>query len=296
MQFMDWNDIPVFLAVARLGSLAAASRHLGINHSTVYRRLRAMEARLGVSLFDRLPEGYALTTAGRQALEHARGADDAIMALERTAAGQDLQLSGDIRLTTTPPLASDFVAPCVAAFRRHHPGIRVEIAVGDSDYDLARREADLALRATSSPPDFLVGRKVMEIPWYVYGGERYLAECPTQPTPERLEHYDFVGGDHGLRRLPALAWLRQTLPPERITATANTLDTVAALSVAGLGLAVLPADQSKPGLKRLFPLQPRFASDLWLLTHADLKSVARIKVFSDYLLNYLKNDPRLCDL
>lgn len=296
MQFMDWNDIPVFLAVARLGSLAAASRHLGINHSTVYRRLRAMEARLGVSLFDRLPEGYALTTAGRQALEHARGADDAIMALVRTAAGQDLQLSGDIRLTTTPPLASDFVAPCVAAFRCHHPGIRVEIAVGDSDYDLARREADLALRATSSPPDFLVGRKVMEIPWYVYGGERYLAECPTQPAPERLEHYDFVGGDHGLRRLPALAWLRQTLPPERITATANTLDTVAALSVAGLGLAVLPADQSKPGLKRLFPLQPRFASDLWLLTHADLKSVARIKVFSDYLLNYLKNDPRLCDL
>jgi DNA-binding transcriptional LysR family regulator len=293
---MDWNDIPVFLAVARLGSLAAAGRHLGINHSTVYRRLKAMEAGLGVSLFDRLPEGYVLTTAGRQALEHAKGADDAIMALTRTTAGRDLQLKGDIRLTTTPPLASDFVAPCVAAFRREHPGIRVEIAVGDSDYDLARREADLALRATSSPPDYLVGRKVMEIPWYIYGGERYLAGCTRPPTLERITQYDFVGGDQGLRRLPALAWLRQAMPAERITATANTLDIIAALSVAGLGLALLPADQCKPGLRRIFPLEPRFASDLWILTHADLRNVARIKVFSDFLLNYLKNDSRLSSL
>lgn len=290
---MDWNDIPVFLAVARHGSLAAAARELSLNHSTVYRRLKAMESGLGVVLFDRLPEGYVLSTAGQQLIAHARAADDALVTLQRAAAGSDHQLNGEVRLTTTPPLASDFVAPCLAAFRAQQPGIRVEVSVGDTDYDLSRREADLALRATSSPPPSLVGRKVVEIPWYIYAGERYLAGCPHPPTPDSLSKHRFVGPDASLLRLPALRWLAQTMTPEQISARANTLDTLAALSVAGLGLALLPADQCKPGLLRLFPLEPRFASDLWILTHADLRHVARIKTFSDFLFQWLRADTRL---
>lgn len=290
---MDWNDIPLFLAVARHGSLAAAARELSLNHSTVYRRLKGMESALGVLLFDRLPEGYVLSTAGQQLIAHARAADDAVATLQRSAAGSDHRLNGEIRLTTTPPLASDFVAPCLAAFRAQHPGIRVEVAVGDTDYDLARRQADLALRATSAPPPYLVGRKVMEIPWYVYAGERYLARCPQAPRRETLSEHAFVGPDAALLRLPALRWLSQTMAPEQISARANTLDTLAALSIAGLGLALLPADQCKPGLVRLFELEPRFASDLWILTHADLRHVARIKAFSDFLFQWLRADSRL---
>src|SRR5690606_37555424 len=100
--------------------------------------------------------------------------DDSIAALSRTVAGGDLELKGDVRITTAPNLATEFVAPSLPRFRVKHPGIRVEISVSDTDYDLARRQADLALRATSSPPEYLVGRRVISLPWFAVGARRYL--------------------------------------------------------------------------------------------------------------------------
>jgi DNA-binding transcriptional LysR family regulator len=169
----------------------------------------------------------------------------------------------------------------------------VEVAVSDTDYDLARRQADLALRATSAPPEYLVGRRVVGLPWFVYGSKPYLQKHRTPcSTPELAEH-DLVGADEAFRRLPVFDWLHRTYPRERFVATANQLNTIAALITVGLGLGVLPADQHRRGLVRLFPVEPEFTSDLWLLTHPDLRRVARIRAFSDHLFESLRGDSRL---
>jgi DNA-binding transcriptional LysR family regulator len=290
---MDWDHLRYFLAVAQTGSLSAAAASLGVNHSTVFRRINALEGQLGVRLFDRLREGYALTAAGEAVGEQARRAAESIDALQRAVLGRDHALGGDVRITTASNLATEFVAPALAALRARHPGIRVEVAVSDTDYDLARRQADLALRATSAPPEYLVGRHVVAVPWFVYGSPPYLQQYGKPRSMPELAAHNLVGADETLRRLPAFEWLHANCPRERFVATANQLNTIAALIAAGLGLGVLPADQHRQGLVRLFAMEPACTSDLWLLSHPDLRHVARIRAVSDHLLEALRADPRL---
>jgi DNA-binding transcriptional LysR family regulator len=199
-------------------------------------------------------------------------------------------------MTTAPNLASDFVAPVLSRFRGRYPGIRVEIAVSDSDYDLARRQADLALRATPAPPEYLIGRRVVRLPWFAFGSRPYLRRH--RPEPQRtsdLARHELVGADQAFQRLPAFDWLHRQFPQEQFVATASTLSAIAAMISAGLGIGILPADQGGKKLVRLFQLEPTFTSDLWLLTHADLRNVARIKTFSDYLFAELRADTRLAE-
>ena len=293
---MDWDHLRFFLAVARAGSLAGAASVLSVNHSTVFRRINALERQLGVRLFDRLPEGYALTAAGEEVREQAGHAAESIAALERVVMGRDYGLNGDIRITTAPNLATEFVAPGLKTFRSKYPGIRVDVAVSDTDYDLSRRQADLALRATSRPPEYLVGRRVMRLPWFVYANKGYLKRRGTPESTAEMGQHDLVGSSETFRRLPVFEWLHRSFPRERFVTTANELNAIAALVAAGLGLGVLPADQHRPGLVRLFAVEPEFVSELWLLTHPDLRRVARIRAFSDHLFDSLRADPRLRDL
>ncbi|HEX6260725.1 MAG TPA: LysR family transcriptional regulator [Woeseiaceae bacterium] len=293
---MDWDHLRFFLAVTGSGSLAGAARALGVNHSTVFRRINAFEAELGARLFERLPEGYALTALGEAVLEEARHVDEAVAALTRSAAGGDYRLTGDIRMTTAPNLATGFVAPALARFRERYPDIRVEIAVSDSDYDLARREADLALRAAAAPPRYLVGRRIVSMPWFAFGGRQYVKKSgPVSSSAAGLSRHALIGADQAFRRLPAFDWLHRQFPREQFVATANDLNTMAALAAAGVGICILPADQCGKGLERLFKLEPPFMSDLWLLTHADLRKVARIKAFADHLFDALRADARLAE-
>lgn len=290
---MRWSDAPVFLAVAETGSLAGAARRLGVNHSTVFRRLNALERESGVRLFDRGAGGYALTEAGEQVLPLVQEAEQSILAVERTVAGRDYRLTGRVRITTAPQLATAYLAPCVAAFAREQPGIRVEIAVSDSEYDLGRREADLALRATPAPPPHLVGRHALSLPWFAMAGRKYLGRREKPRRMADLAGHRLVGSDEGFRRLPVFDRMHRTYPPDSFSCTAGDLNTMAALAIAGMGIAFLPADHARPGLVELFPLEPATATEIWILTHPDLRRVARIRAFSDFLFAFLRADPRL---
>jgi DNA-binding transcriptional LysR family regulator len=292
----DWNDLPFFLAVASQGNLNRAATALGVNHSTVFRRINGMEERTGVRLFERQPEGYLLTAAGEQVLQHARDADAAVNRLQRAVAGRDAELGGQVRMTAAPDLARRYVAPALAAFARIQPGIRVELAASDSDYDLGRREADLALRATSRPPDHLVGRRVLTLTWQVYAAKAYVERHGAPLSMADLDQHALIGSDQGLARVPVFAHLRRRFPPERFAATTNDLATMAALSASGLGLALLPADQREDGLVPLFPVDPPYASEIWILTHPDLRRVPRIRALSRFLFDYLRSDPALAHL
>lgn len=274
---MNWNDLKVFMAIAEAGSLAGAARTLGQNHSTVFRRLNALESAVRTRLFDRLPTGYVLTPVGERMLELARRADDAIQTIDRDLAGRDLDPTGTVRLTTAPNLARTIVPTALKALRRSHPGITVEVAVGDSDYDLNRREADLALRATSHPPEHLVGRMVMSLDWWISGGQR-----SASLQKGDLAAADFIGAEQALMRLESFQWLEKH-HGDRIVARANDLSTMAALAKAGVGLALLPSDQRERGLRQLHRV-PGLTGELWLLTHPDLRNVRRIRAVWDALI------------
>jgi DNA-binding transcriptional LysR family regulator len=289
----DWNDLQVFLAIARGGSLAAASRQLAVNHSTVFRRLNNFEETLGVRLFDRLPTGYALTAEGASIRPQAEQVEASVLAIERGVAGRDVAMEGDVRLTTPGNLAIEFLAPLLPELYRRFPRVRLEIAASDSDFDLARREADIALRATQAPPDWLVGRELVRIRWWACASAEYIQVRGSPQSSADLAQHALIGADPGFQRLPVFSWLRDLVPDACIRARASDLQTMAALAEAGIGVALLPGDRYSPRLQRLFELDSRFEAGLWLLTHPDLRHVGRIKAVMDFLSEKLRADPRL---
>ena len=277
---MNWNDLRVFLAIAETGSLAAAARRLGNNHSTVFRRLNALEDDLGVRLFERFNAGYQLTSAGERMLELARMTDGTVQQIERELAGRDFSPAGKVRITTAPNISHTILPRAVKSLRKSHPQIVLEIAVGDTEYDLNRREADIALRATTQPPEHLIGRRVMEMDWWVC-----CASSNRKPLPKSLadlRQLPFIGADPAMLSIDAFQWLEANYG-DNIVARSNDLSTMAMLSVAGLGFAVLPSDQDAPGLKRVMQV-PDSRGELWLLTHPDLRNVQRIKAVWDAVI------------
>jgi len=277
---MNWDDLKTFLAVADAGNLAGAAIRLRRNHSTVFRRLNALEEDLNARLFDRLSTGYVLTPVGERMLELARQIEMLTHGIEREVAGRDLAPSGSVRLTTAPNIARTIVPLIVRRLRQSHPGIVVETASGDTDYDLNRREADIALRATSQPPEHLIGRRLMELHWWVCASSSARGKLPRDP--EDLAGHPLIGADNALMRLEVFHWLHARHRGQ-IVARANDLSTMASLARAGVGLAMLPSDQQESGLKRLFRL-PDFGGELWLLTHPDLRNVQRIRAVWDAIV------------
>lgn len=203
---MDWNDLRYVLAIARTGSLAGAARRLEVNHSTVFRRLNAFEGRLGVRLFTRGPEGYVPTGAGERLLPRAARVEAEVDTMTREMVGLDDRVSGDLRLTTAPNLACAYVAPALAVFRARCPGVRVDLLVTAENRDLSRREADVALRATSRPPEHLVGRRVVAFPWWACAGESWLERNPGPAGAGDLARCPLIGAEDSLRHLPAFRW------------------------------------------------------------------------------------------
>jgi len=288
----DWNDLRVFLAIARGGSLNAAARQTGLNHSTVFRRLNALEESLQVRLFERQAQGYRLTAEGEAIKPEAEAVEGAIHALERKVAGRDYALGGDLRVTTPVGLATAYLARYLPEFTAQYPGIRVDILAADNDFDLSRREADIALRATNRPPEDLVGRKVVSSVWSVVGSNAYLRRHGRPKSMADLHDQALIGAERGFQRLPVFAWLHRHFADERFVVRSSELMSMVALAEQGMGLAFLPGDFSHASLKTLFPIEPRFESTLWLLTHPDLRHLGRVKAFMDFFTEKLRADPR----
>jgi DNA-binding transcriptional LysR family regulator len=290
---MDWADVPYFLAVAEHRSLAAAARQLEVDHSTVFRRLNGLERRLGVRVFERGAEGYALTRAGEQILPLVQEAEQALLAVERTVAGRNFRLTGPLRVSAPTDLASRYLAPCAAAFQREHPGIRVEISVSEDASDVVRREADVALQAGSPPPPHLAATLAVSIPWYAMAGKRYLRQHARPEKMTDLAQHRLIGGSAALRRLSPFDWLDRNFLPEQFTCRAGDLGTVTSLAAAGMGVAFLPGDRADPEVVELFELQPPFSTELWILTHPDQQRAVRPASFAEFLRSALRGHPAL---
>lgn len=284
---MQWDDLRIILAIGRAGSLAGAARDLGVNHSTVFRRLNTFEENLGVRLFDRLPSGYALTVAGEEMRASAEMVEREIDRLDRRITGQDLRLHGSLIVTTTDTLATGILGPHIARFKRAYPDVDLELILDNQNFSLSKRQADVAVRPTLTPPETLVGRKICDM-----GFAPYRAKTMTGPHLQDLALMPWVTVDDSLAHLASDKWFRRELPHAMVTMRSNSLQGIMMAAEAEIGAAILPCfmgDRSAL-LDRIGDPIDGSGSALWLLTHEDLRRTARVRAFLDFMADALRTD------
>jgi molybdate transport repressor ModE-like protein len=280
----DWNELRLVLTVQRAGSLTAAATALGVDHSTAFRRLKALEERLGVRLFERLPGGsYQATDAGARMAAAAERMEDEALALDRDISGRDHRLCGRLRITSSETLAYRRLTEHLAAFRRAHPGIVVELAVDNRVLSLSRREADIALRPIRPREGDLWGRRLAGVAWALYAAPSYLeASGGPLSDPRDAGRYSLIGWEESLPGIQAAQWLSREAPSQAFVYRTNSLVNQLAAAKAGVGLALLPCylGDCEAGLLRALPEPvPDLRGELWIVTHADLKDTARVRAF-----------------
>lgn len=279
---LDWDDLRFFLGIVRSGGIAAAAKRLNVTQSTVYRRLDRLEAGLGVRLLARGSRQLQLTAAGEDLAEGAEHMDDAALVLHNRILGRDMEPAGTVRLTAPDDLANVHVLPLLAGFQRLHPLITVELAIDNRNFDMSRREADIALRPTSNPPDTLVGRQAAEIGWAIYTHKSH-GDIPL-PAQKWILWDEHLGpADH--RR-----WARAHVPDDRIVLRTNSMRIMAEAADLEVGAAILPCflASEQSNLVRLSGHHREWNTKLWILTHPDLRHTARIRLLSSYIFEALR--------
>ncbi len=278
---LDWGHLRFFLELVRTGSLSRAAQRLGVDRNTVARRVAALEEELGLSLFERGPQGWSRTSAGHDLAELASRVEEDVLALARHADARDRALCGTVRLTTTTHLAATLLVPALPALRERHPGLVLEIAADQRTFDLTRREADLALRMGRPRDAGLVTRKLSDVAHGLYASKAYAAG---RRGPVDFATDLFVGFDDSLTSTPQERWLARVGPDRRVVFRCNNTASLQAAARLGVGVAVLPcfvADPD-PGLARLEGPEP-VGHELWLLVHGDLRRTPRVRAVIEWV-------------
>ena len=288
---MNWDDLRVVLAIAQEGTLSGAARSLRVTHSTVFRRLGAIEGNLGVRLFERFRDGYSATPAGEAAAALAGRFASEFVALERRLSGQDLRPSGTVRIATTDTICTMLMRH-VPALRLAHPEIHLEITISNAMANLTRREADVALRPVPGAPETLVGRRIADVAHAIYCSTAYIARHRNGDS----NSYEWVGLDDTLATTVIGRWMHGNVRDARIAVRVDGLPAARDAARAGMGVALLPCylGDEDDGLRRLMPATA-VRSVLWLLTHNDLKRTARIRAVMDFLGTALGSERALLE-
>ena len=281
---MNWDDLRLFLAVARTGSISGAAKQLDVQHSTVSRRMRKLEEKLGARLVERKKTGYELTSAGEDVKQAAIRMEAEILAVDGSLRNRDTQLSGPLRVTAINNMASSVLMPMFARFSEQHPLVELHVMVSNSDASLAQREADVAIRLSNSPPDTLIGKRVLTVASAIYGSRTYLRKLrQTGREPQWLGVT--CCGFHK-------TWTKQagSAHPHHFISD-DTLLTLAAIK-ADLGVSILPCfmGDGEPRLERYGPPDPAYNLGLWILLHPDLKRTARVLAFRDHMIEALSSE------
>jgi len=281
---IDWDDIRFFLAVARKGSITAAARDLGVNHSTVSRRIAAFEEAMGTRLFDRVSSGYNLTPSGQDMVPSAQRMEEEALSLDRQLFGRDEELNGTLKVSIAGPFAGLFFMDQIRQFLAKYPGIDLDLDVSNDLANLHAREVDVALRATDDPPDRLVGRRIGRLAATLYGpksmigpGEMGAADDATAPN--------IVGYSSMERNWDKESWFRDVYPHAKKRMITQSPETIHKAIKVGAGVGVLPCfiGDVDDELRRLPPFHVQPMYDLWILTHADLRKTARVRAFMNFI-------------
>ncbi|EYD77160.1 transcriptional regulator, LysR family [Rubellimicrobium mesophilum DSM 19309] len=278
----DWNDVRLFLTVARSGSTRAAAQDLGLNQTTVARRMEVLERCLGLRLFDRTTRGHRLTEQGQALCEAAQPMREAAEALSRRAEVLGRSLQGTIRVSAAEVVFSHLVAPIVAEFRREHPEVRIEYDSSEGFVDLAAGEADLAFRAMVAPDDErLVARKLADVAWAVYCSRAYAATHGMPESIEAVRAHAVVAFTGPVGERPGDLWFMSHADPAQVAGRSNTVSNLTGVLRAGIGVGCLPCfhADAEPMLLRCFPPPPEMTTAIWLLTTPERRKVPRIEAF-----------------
>jgi DNA-binding transcriptional LysR family regulator len=279
----DWDGLRIFLAVSRGRTLAAAARTLGIDETTVARRLARLEQQIGAPLLERARGGLVLTAAGEAVRGAAEQMESAALAAERRALGADRQLSGRVRVTAPEILGRYFVLPALHAVHARYPGIAIELISTIARLDVIRREADVAIRTVRPTEPALVARKLarMAVAPYVRRG---------RTRRGRLAAVSYADGV----RLP-LRNVEERIPDGRVALRTNSIATVLDAVVLGWGAGDLPCfvGDATPGLARAFPGETPDWLDVWLIVHADVQRTSRVRAVVDELARAFREGAEL---
>lgn len=284
---MSWDDLRYVLALAREHTLSGAASKLAVTHTTVGRRLDEIERTLGVRLFDRTPDGYMLTSAGQDLADVAERVEAEVLAAEGRVLGRDGALEGSLRVSTKDILFRGY-HQVFSSFIARHPSVALTVSTTDDEVSLTRRQADVVLRMTSKPPDYLVGRKVSRVDFAVYASKKLVARIGKKAP---YEAYPWLNWDERLNLRWLDEWLAKNAPGARtaVRLDVSTLGLHAAVA-AGLGvhfLACFEAD-ADDSLQRIGPIEPAFSRDVWLLTLRELRSTRRVRAFMDHVETSLR--------
>jgi DNA-binding transcriptional LysR family regulator len=287
---LDWNDLRYFLAIARARTLVGAARELRVEHTTVGRRLSAIEAALGVRLFTRGPDGFALTEAGTEILPIAEEVASGIDKIQRCVSGADARVEGTVRVTTSEALGG-YLVGLLPALRERHPALVVEVLSGNRAFDLLRGEADLAIRVRDDTEPGLVARTLVRAAWSLYASQTYKDRKGPLASAEDLRGHDVVGFDPSLSASPGGQWLAGHASGANVVFRANSI--VAALNAAifGMGIAALPcfvADSERMLVRA--SAQVIGTRNVFLVVHPDLARVARVRAVMDYIVEVFERD------
>ena len=277
----QWDDVRFFLAVARTRSLSAAARALGTGHVTVGRRIAALEKRLGVTLLNQTPDGFATSPAGDAILRQCMAMESAALDVERIVAGRDSLVTGSVRVTTTEALAHQVVTPAIAALRQAHPELQVDLVVGVRSLDITRRDADLAVRlARPSVPD-LVCRRLGEIAFSLYASPRYVERSGTPERGRGLAAYDIITFT-GAPAATSPFFMGESLEGARVALRCDNPLIQLKAAADELGIAELACflGDTSPDLVRVWPHEAPACRTAWIVVHQDMRRSARIRAVS----------------
>lgn len=282
----DWNDLRYLLALARHGSTLAAGRALGVDASTVQRRLGELERRLGQPLARRHPAGYELTPFAAALLPQAEAVEAAVNALADQAGALQREAAGVVRVTCPEPLVTR-LAPLLERFRARHPAIKVEFVMSDRYIDLAAGEADVALRSGDTDDGALVGRKIGDSFWAVYASADYVARHGAPRSEAELAQHGLIGFDETMAGHRAATWLQQVAPNGRIVARNRSVLGLVQAAKAGVGVAPLPTalGDAEPGLVRLFGPVPALKRIWRVLAHPQRRALPHVAAFFDFVVD-----------
>jgi DNA-binding transcriptional LysR family regulator len=284
---MEWGDMRIFLAVARTGALGSAARALQLSHPTVGRRIRALEEDAGQVLFQRTSEGLLLTDAGQTILPLAEEMEASALAMERRLAGESGQPEGALRISTADWFGAYVLPPVLAELAQRFPRLVSELIASPRQFDLSRREADIAFRIVPfSSPD-IVQRRLM---WMRYG--LYIADALPDPQEGDGRGAGVITINAAQNHFPDVAWLQRMLPNATVAFRSNSRIVQAQMCAKGLGLAVLPrpVGDRLPGIRRLEFGESPPSREIWMGYHRDLRRMDRLRAFADVAVSVLVDD------
>lgn len=278
---MDWEDLRFLLGLGRAGRLLTAARQLGVSHTTVARRLARLERTLGIRLVEKTPEGLRLTDAARRVVQRIEDMESSALSIERSLAGEDTRLEGCVRVTSTEALGSHLLARPLAEFAACHPALTVELVTEAQTLSLARREADIAVRLLRPLERTAVGVRMGKVAFAPYATRESLAA--TSSGPRLLTWREPIAGAE-------TQWLLRRYPRSHVVLRTNSTQSLLESAVAGAGIALLPCflGDAEPTLERLAGPREAPPCELWLVTHRDLRRVARVSALFSLLKDILR--------